>query len=227
MTDANDKVRAVLERLIDAGEVGLQVAAYKDGRLVIDTWAGMADVDAGRIVDGATLFPSFSSAKGPTATCVHIAVERGRLYYDDPIARHWPEFAAKGKGAVTVRHALTHRAGIPDDPAAFDRDPLDYDGICAELAGTEPVYEPGSRTHYHGTTFGWLLAETLRRADGRRIDAYLQEEVCRPLGIDSMFLASRRPRRRAWRRCTTTTWRWAACATTRASSGAASARPAA
>jgi CubicO group peptidase (beta-lactamase class C family) len=187
VTDANEKVRAVLERLITSGEVGLQVAAYKDGKLVIDTWAGMANRDANRPVDGMTLFPSFSSAKGPTATCIHIAVERGQLAYDEPIATYWREFAAWGKGGVTLRHVLTHRAGLPDDPAAFNRDPLNYDAICSELANTEPVYEPGSRTHYHGTTYGWLLAETLRMADGRRIDRYLQEEVCRPLGIDSMF----------------------------------------
>jgi CubicO group peptidase (beta-lactamase class C family) len=177
----------VLESLITSGEVGLQVAAYKDGKLVIDTWAGMADKESHRPVDGETIFPSFSSAKGPTATCIHIAVERGQLYYDDPIAKYWREFAAKGKGAITVRHALTHRAGLPDDPAAFDKDPLAYDAICAELAHAEPSYEPGSRTHYHGTTFGWLLGETLHRADGRRIDRFLQEEVCQPLGIDSMF----------------------------------------
>ncbi len=188
MTDANDKVRAVLERLITSGEVGLQVAAYKDGKLVVDTWAGMADKDAGRPVDGDTMFPSFSSAKGPTATCIHIAVERGQIYYDDPIAKYWREFAAKGKAAVTIRHVLTHRAGLPDDPAAFDKDPLDYEAICAELAHTEPVFEPGSRTHYHGTTYGWLLGRTLHYVDGRRIDRFLQEEVCRPLGIDSMFL---------------------------------------
>ena len=187
MTDANDKVRAVLERLIDTGEVGLQVAAYKDGKLAIDTWAGMADKDAGRAVDGDSMFPSFSSAKGPTATCIHIAVESGQLYYDDPIAKYWREFAAKGKGSITVRHVLTHRAGLPDDPAAFDKDPLDYEAICAELANAEPVYEPGSKTHYHGTTFGWLLAETMHRADGRRIDQFMQEEICKPLGIDSMF----------------------------------------
>ncbi|HLG10431.1 MAG TPA: serine hydrolase domain-containing protein [Dehalococcoidia bacterium] len=190
MTDANDKVRAVLERLITSGEVGLQVAAYKDGKLVIDTWAGLAEKDAGKPVDGDTLFPSFSSAKGPTATCVHIAVERGQMYYDDPLAKYWREFAAKGKSAITVRHVLTHRAGLPDDPAAFDKDPLNYDGICAELAQTEPAYEPGSKTHYHGTTYGWLLARTLQFVDGRRIDRFMQDEVCRPLGLDSMFLGA-------------------------------------
>jgi CubicO group peptidase (beta-lactamase class C family) len=186
-TDPNDHVRTVLERLITSGEVGLQVAAYLGGKLVIDTWAGLADKDAGRKVDGQTLFPSFSSAKGPTSTCIHIAVERGQLYYDNPICEYWPQFAARGKSAVTVRHALTHRAGVPDDPWIFDKDPLNYDAICAEIADMEPAFEPGSRTHYHGTTFGWLLAETLRRADGRRIDQYLQDEVCRPLDIDSMF----------------------------------------
>ena len=56
-SDANDKVRAVLESLVqDTPEIGLQVAAYVNGVLAIDAWAGMADPAAGRPVEGDTLF---------------------------------------------------------------------------------------------------------------------------------------------------------------------------
>jgi CubicO group peptidase (beta-lactamase class C family) len=190
MTDANDKVRAVLERLIASGEVGLQVSAYKDGRLAIDTWAGMADRESGRAVDGETIFPSFSSAKGPTSTAVHIAAERGLLDYDAPIAKYWPEFAAGGKAAATVRHALAHQVGVPDDPEAFSSDPEDWGAICAEIAAMPAQWQPGTRSSYHGMTFGWILGETLRRATGRPFASFLQEEVCKPLGIDSLFMGA-------------------------------------
>ena len=66
---ANDKVRAALETLVrDTDEIGLQVAAYLDGKLVIDAWAGMADPATGRPVDGDTLFMLSSTTKGVTAT---------------------------------------------------------------------------------------------------------------------------------------------------------------
>jgi CubicO group peptidase (beta-lactamase class C family) len=190
MTDANDKVRAVLERLIGSGEVGLQVAAYKDGELVIDTWAGIADRESGHSVDGDTIFPSFSSAKGPTSTAVHIAAERSLFDYDDPISKYWPEFAANGKANATIRHALSHQVGIPDDPQAYKDTPEDWDAICAEIAAMPAQWEPGTRSHYHGTTFGWMLGEVVRRVDGRPFGQFIQDEICRPLGIDSLFIGT-------------------------------------
>lgn len=190
MSDANDKVRIVLERLIASGEVGLQVAAYKDGELVIDTWAGMADRDSGRAVDGDTIFPSFSSAKGPTSTAVHIAAERGLFDYDDPISKYWPDFAAGGKASATIRHALTHQVGVPDDPKAYNDDPENWDAICAEIAAMPAQWEPGTRSSYHGTTFGWLLGEIVRRTSGKPFGAFIQDEICTPLGLDSLFMGT-------------------------------------
>jgi CubicO group peptidase (beta-lactamase class C family) len=168
--------------------VGLQAAAYLNGELVIDTWAGVADKRKGATVDGDSLFTVFSTSKGPTSTCIHILVERGKLYYDEPIAKYWPEFAAKGKGAVTVRMALTHRSAVPNNPACFEADQAaPWDQICAEIADMEPLYEPGTRTGYHGLTFGWILGELVRRVDGRPIARFLQEEVCGPLGLNAMY----------------------------------------
>jgi len=69
----NDDVHHLLQDLIASGqEIGLQVAAYVDGQLVVDTWAGLADPDTGRMVDGETLFTSWSTTKGFAATCLHL-----------------------------------------------------------------------------------------------------------------------------------------------------------
>lgn len=189
MGDPGGEVQGVLESLVaDGREVGLQVAAYLDGRLVIDAWAGLADETSKRPVDGETLFTSFSVSKGITATCIHILAERGLLEYDAPIANYWPEFAAKGKGRATVRHALTHRVGIPQDPPGFRMEmATNWDAVCRATAEMEPLWEPGTKSGYHALTYGWILGELVRRVDGRPISQFLQEEVCRPLGIKGMY----------------------------------------
>src|SRR5258708_7004505 len=186
----NDEIHEILQDLVDGGqEIGLQVAAYVDGELVVDTWAGVADGDTGRLVDGETLFSSWSTTKGFVATCVHILAERGVIDYDTPIARYWPEFAAHGKGRTTVRHALTHAVGVPQLPPQTTPELIcDWDGMCAAIAELEPLWEPGTKVGYHAWTFGWIIGEIVRRADGRSLARVAQDELCRPLGIDSFFL---------------------------------------
>lgn len=95
---------------------GAEKAAYLDGERVVDAWAGIADPSSGRVVDSDTLFTIFSCGKGVTATAIHGLVERGLFDYDDAIATYWPEFGANGKRDITIRHALTHTASIPQMP---------------------------------------------------------------------------------------------------------------
>jgi CubicO group peptidase (beta-lactamase class C family) len=63
----------------------------------------------------------------------------------------------------------------------------DWDAMCAYLAGSAPLHPPGAQRHYHAITHSWLLGETARRADGRPFARIIEEEVCRPLGIDALF----------------------------------------
>lgn len=188
--DASDRVRDVLDALVrDTPEVGLQVAAYLDGELVVDAWAGMADPATGRPVDGDTLFMLSSTTKGVTATCMHVCAERHGLRYDMPIAEVWPDFAAHGKDKATLRHALCHQTGVPQTPVGYTPDWLpDWDRMCRGIADLEPMFPPGARTAYHSLNFGYIIGEILRRVDGRPIARFLAEEICAPLGIDGAFL---------------------------------------
>lgn len=186
MTDAQDAVEAVLDDLIRTDvERGVQVAAYLDGELIVDAWAGVADPATGRAVDGETLFTVFSATKGVTATVIHLLAERGTLDYDTPVATYWPGFAANGKAGVTVRHVLTHTAGIPQTPT--DVAIGDWEGLCRATAALAPLWEPGTRTGYHNLNFGTILGEVARRVDGRPIARIVREDLCRPLGITSLY----------------------------------------
>ncbi|MFJ9829556.1 serine hydrolase domain-containing protein [Streptomyces sp. NPDC101160] len=185
MSDIQKKVQEALDGLVESGaELGLQAAVYVDGELVVDAVAGVADAEEGRPVESGTPFYSASTAKGVTATVVHVLVERGLFGYDTPIAELWPEFGAEGKTGITVRHALTHSAGVPGMPADVTHEDLaDWDKMCAALAAQSPWWEAGSETGYHAFTYGWLLGETVRRATGKPISQVLREEIAEPLGV--------------------------------------------
>jgi CubicO group peptidase (beta-lactamase class C family) len=187
---ANDKVRAVLESIVkDTTEIGLQVAAYVDGKLVIDAWAGLADEATKRPIDGDTMFMLSSTTKGVTATCMHVMAEKHKVSYDMPIVKVWPEFGQNGKEAATLRHALSHQTGVPQTPVGYTPDWLpDWDRMCRGIAAMKPLYPIGQRTAYHSLNYGYINGEILRRVDGRTIAQFLQDEICRPLGINGIYL---------------------------------------
>ncbi len=132
---ANRAVQAALERAIaDKGEVGIQVAAYLGEELVVDCWAGLADRETGRAVDGDTLFNVFSVSKAIVSTAVRVQAEKGLVDYDRPIADYWPEFAQNGKGDITVRDALNHHTGTPQMPLGTPETICDWEYMVHGIA---------------------------------------------------------------------------------------------
>ena len=179
-------IEAVTRDLLASGaETGLQVAVIKNGRMVADIAAGVADPRTGAAVRDGTLFYAASTAKGVASSVAHVLVQRGELGYDMRAADVWPEFGSHGKDKVTLRHVLLHTAGVPGlPPDTTVADLCDWDRMCAVLAGQQPWWEPGTRFGYHAKTFGFLLGEIIRRATGRTISAHLRELVTGPLGIE-------------------------------------------
>jgi CubicO group peptidase (beta-lactamase class C family) len=185
VSDLQQQVQKAIDELVESGaERGLQVAVYRDGEQVVDAVAGVADPASGRPVDGGTVFYNFSLVKGATSTIAHILAERGLFGYDTPVAELWPEFAAHGKQAVTVRHVLDHTAGVPGIPLHTTVEDLcDWDKMCAAIADAEPWWEPGTKVGYHAYTFGYIVGEVVRRATGTPISRVLRDEVAGPLGV--------------------------------------------
>jgi CubicO group peptidase (beta-lactamase class C family) len=166
-------------------EIGAAVAAWADGEQVLSLWGGLADPMRGRPWCEDTLVLVFSTTKGLTSTCVHHLVERGGLELDAPVARYWPEFAQHGKHAITVRELLGQRAGLPVVDGDFTLEQaMSWTPIVEALAAQTPLWEPGSDHGYHLRTFGWLVGELFRRASGRSVGRYFEQELAKPLHLD-------------------------------------------
>jgi len=179
------QVQKAIDELVDSGaERGLQVAAYKNGKLVVDAVAGIADPKTGRPVTSDTPFYNYSIGKGATSTVAHVLAERGLFGYDTPVVDLWPEFGAHGKEKVTVRHVLSHTAGVPGIPLDTTLEDLcNWDKMCASIAASELWWEPGTKIGYHAYTFGYIVGEIVRRATGKPISQVLLEAVSGPLGV--------------------------------------------
>ncbi len=187
-----EPLRDLVERQFTDGQhIGTGVCVYHRGRKVVDLWGGLADEDAGTPWAERTKAVSFSTTKGLTATCLHILADRGLVDYQAPVATYWPEFAKNGKEKITVYHLLTHQAGLAPVPdGLFGADLLDWDRVIRGLEEEAPAWEPGAETGYHAVTFGFLVGEVVRRVSGKRIGAFLQDEVCAPLGLRDMYIGA-------------------------------------
>ncbi|RDI48276.1 serine hydrolase domain-containing protein [Nocardia mexicana] len=162
-------------------------AVYLHGRPVVDVWTGWAAPD--RRWQRDTVALSFSTGKGVAATLLHRLAERGLIDYDAPVADYWPEFAAHGKGSITVRDVLAHRAGlhrVRGLAATFDGI-LDYDAMVAALADATPDPRRLQASGYHAVTFGWLVAELVQRVTGDDFTDVLRREIAEPLRTEEFW----------------------------------------
>jgi CubicO group peptidase (beta-lactamase class C family) len=156
------------------------------GETVADLWAGTADARTGRPWSADTPSVVFSCTKGLVSILAARLVQEGRLDYEAPVSRYWPEFAAAGKGNVTVGQALAHQAGLSAPRQDLSEDDIvDWERVVAILAAQEPLWPPGTGYAYHALTHGWVAGEIVRRVAGMSVGSYFRELVTGPLGVDA------------------------------------------
>ena len=132
-----------------------------------------------------TPFTIFSAAKAVTAMVIHKLDEKRLLHLEDRVCDFIPEFARDGKRRITIRHVLSHRAGIPNlPPEAMDLEFLDQPERIVEILASQRLRtRPGRLLAYHAVSGGFILAEVVRQVTGDDIRTVLEREICEPLGF--------------------------------------------
>jgi len=178
-------VRDAFAALWQQAEVGASLCIYLHDRKVVHLWGGFADLAQTRPWTPETLVNVYSTTKGIAALALAHLAGTGAFNYQDSVAKHWPEFATQGKGAITIGEVLSHQAGL----CAFDRaitiaDLYDFEAMVALLAGAKPAWEPGSKAGYHAVTWGFLAGALLRKITGKTLGHYIQAHLCTPMLAD-------------------------------------------
>ncbi|MFD7872553.1 serine hydrolase domain-containing protein [Streptomyces sp. NPDC059766] len=178
VADGYEAVRAEFAALV-AGErpdYEGQLTAYVHGRPVVDLWAG---------TDADSLYGVYSSTKGAAHLVVALLVQEGTLELDRKVTYYWPEFGSEGKGSLTLRDLLAHRAGLVGTDTGFSAAELADDRLIAErLADQRPFWRPGTAFGYHALVIGALTGEVVRRATGRTLQEVYEERIRAPYGLD-------------------------------------------
>ncbi|MEV1078430.1 serine hydrolase domain-containing protein [Streptomyces sp. NPDC050211] len=191
--DVNGTVAEGFEPVRDAfaanfealGDRGAAVAVYRDGRRVVDLWAGTRDIDGTEPWLRGTAQIVRSATKGVAAAVPLLLHQRGLLDLDAPVGDYWPEFKARGKERVLVRHVLNHRSGLPVlDRPLTPEEALNPARGAAAVAAQAPVWEPGTDHGYHALTYGWMLDGLVRRVTGLWTGEWIAAEIAGPLGAD-------------------------------------------
>jgi CubicO group peptidase (beta-lactamase class C family) len=166
----------------------------RKGQVILDRAIGHAQgnapfepVDAARtLATPRTLFNLFSASKMVTSMLMHLCDQRGLVHLDDPIAHYVPEFGKHGKDRITIRHVLTHRAGIPHIPTEFADVGFLSRGheVLDMLCNAKPDWVPGRRLAYHALTGGFVLAAVIEKVTGKDVKTFLEDEILRPLNFD-------------------------------------------
>jgi CubicO group peptidase (beta-lactamase class C family) len=169
----------------DSAASGVAVAVGRHGRLVKLDGYGELAWGSGRPATPRSLFDLASLSKVvATTTAVMILVQEGRLELDAPVVRYLPWWSRGDprKADVTIRQLLLHRAGL----APFHQWFFDYQGVQSykDVVADEPLQTaPGTVTAYSdigAMTLGWVVEE----ASGRSLDAFLDQRVWGPLGME-------------------------------------------
>ena len=155
---------AFIENFASRGEVGAGVCVVVDGVQVVALHGGWRDASRSRAWLPDTIVNFYSVGKAFVALLLLQQIDRGAIDLDDPIVTVWPEFGVGGKDHATIRHALSHRAGVPaiSEPLS-NVDLANWSRMCDALAATPPWVEPGTSHVYHTNTYGHLVGELVLR----------------------------------------------------------------
>jgi CubicO group peptidase (beta-lactamase class C family) len=183
----SEKLHALLETQIRQGlHPGAQMAVAYQGEVLYDQALGSF---GGEPINRETPFFTFSCTKAFTATCIHKLVEDGLIELDAPVAEYWPQFGVKGKETATIRHVLTHHAGVPWGRGEKQVPLWPFWRLTAwDTARTPAEYPPGERMAYHVVSFGYILGEVLRRVTGMQLHKYFDRHFAQPLGMNHSWL---------------------------------------
>jgi CubicO group peptidase (beta-lactamase class C family) len=181
MMNVDQTRKIILEGIARGQHPGAQAYVWRDGSVLLDESFGEVRSD--------TLVPWRSAGKPLTAVAIAQLWERGQLELDDPVARFLPDFAQRGKQAVTIRHLLTHTAGFRGLPLSTTA--KSFDDMLRQVMAMrlEADWLPGKKAGYHIASSWYVLGAIVRAIDGRPIEQFVREQILAPLGMNDTYMA--------------------------------------
>ncbi len=168
---------------------GVSLAVVQNGKIVLSKGYGWANVEHQVAVKPETIFQSGSVGKQFTATAVMMLVEEGKIVLDEKISKYLGNVPDAWKN-ITVRHLLTHTAGLTDYPRDFDfRRDYTEDELLKREQAIPVAFQPGEKWQY--SNMGYVtLGILIGKVTGKFYGDFLRERIFKPLGMTTTRIIS-------------------------------------
>ena len=205
-----ERIRPVMQGYVDDGRIaGILTVVARRGKIVHFETVGMRDVENNKPIEADTIFRIHSMSKPITSVAVMMLYEAGHFQLDTPVSDFIPEFKdmeiynedqteiLNAKKEVTIKHLLTHTAGLiygwggealdkryreanlfqPGTPLA---------DTVKKLGDMPLAHEPGDKWTYGVSTD--VLGYLVEVVSGMPFEDFLQTRLFEPLGmVDTAF----------------------------------------
>lgn len=163
---------------------GVSLAVLKDGKPVKLKAYGVADLELEKPAAPESVYKIGSLSKQFIAAGIMRLSQEGKVGLDHSIGEYLKD-APETWQAITVRHLLTHTAGLPREAPGFEPLKMQNDADLIRTAYSTPLaFKPGEKFEYSNLGY-YVLAEIIHRASQNPWPQYLQERFFTPLGMSA------------------------------------------
>jgi CubicO group peptidase (beta-lactamase class C family) len=207
--DLTPRLDSLLAKDNDKNGPGMAAMLIRDGRIVYRKDFGYADLDAHTLIARGTQFLLGSMTKQFTAMAIMILKERGKLHFEDSLAKFCPEFPAYAR-TITIRHLLNHTSGLPDYEEILLGGKVDYDKLFQSSKSPRTAHEftsaealsalsrqpklrfaPGEKFEYSNSGYV-VLGQIIERLSGMRYAEFLKQNIFNPLEMHDTLVVDER-----------------------------------
>jgi CubicO group peptidase (beta-lactamase class C family) len=179
------RIDAVFSSLADGKSPGIAVLVRNQGRTLFQRGYGIRDLRTSAKIDEHTDFRLASFTKQFTAMAAMLLIHEGKLQYDTTLTGIFPDFPAYGR-AITVRHLLTHTAGLPDYEDLMDatwtatHQIQDREVLALLKEQTAGKFAPGTAWSYSNSAYV-VLGLIVAKISGEPFGQFLHDRIFAPL----------------------------------------------
>ncbi len=205
LADKSSQVDALFALWSQGNSPGVAVLVAKDGKVLHRKGYGLANLETKTLVSPKTVFDLGSVGKQFTAMAIMMLAERGKLRYDDPLSKFFPEFPTYAQ-KITVRHLLNHTAGLTEYDQLFIQNgkvDRDYESFFGQKGWKfEPTskdtldlfakqkmlrFSPGDEWEYSNSGYV-VLGQIIEKVSGKSFHQFLKENIFEPLGMKNTLV---------------------------------------
>lgn len=206
LADKSSQVDALFALWSQDNSPGVAVLVVKDGKVLHRKGYGLANLETKTRMSPETVFELCSIGKQFTAMAIMMLAERGKLNYDDPLTKFFPEFPPYAQ-KITVRHLLNHTAGLPDyEQLYIQSGKVAPDYESAFSGQTSWAFEPTSKDtlallsqqklsqfaagdEWDYSNSGYvILGQIVKKVSGKSFRQFLKETIFEPLGMKNTLV---------------------------------------